>query len=232
MRSPAQSMKTEPVALVPGLMVEQLESVGILAVLIVDDALDAIPLARVLMENGIRGMELTLRTPAAFEALEEIHKSVPEMFAGVGTVLNAEQVSAAKRHGSAFGVAPGYNRDVVAAAALAGLPFAPGISTPSEIEGAVSQGCRILKFFHAEGMGGSRYLQAINAPYKHLGLRYIPLGGLGSHNLREYLALPEVIAIGGSWIAPQALIQAKDWGAIARNAKEASSIFREVRGGA
>ena len=225
-------MYNEAGGVAPPPMVDQLASVGIMAVLIVDDAQDAVPLARVLMENGIRGMELTLRTPAAFDALDAIRTGVPEMFAGVGTVLTSEQVSAARRHGSAFGVAPGYNRDVVAAAALAGLPFAPGISTPSEIEGAVSQGCRILKFFHAEGMGGTRYLQAINAPYKHLGLRYIPLGGLGSHNLREYLALPEVVAIGGSWIAPQALIQAKDWGAIARNAKEASSIFREVRGGA
>lgn len=225
-------MRNEAGGAAPPPMVERLASVGIMAVLIVDDALDAVPLARVLLENGIRGMELTLRTPAAFDALDAIRKGVPEMFAGVGTVLTGEQVLAAKHHGSAFGVAPGYNRDIVAAASLAGLPFAPGISTPSEIEGAVSQGCQILKFFHAEGMGGTRYLQAINAPYKHLGLRYIPLGGVGSHNLREYLALPEVVAIGGSWIAPQALIQAKDWGAIARNAKEASSIFREVRGGA
>ncbi len=216
--------------LVPPAMVKQLESVGIMAVLVVDDAQDAVPLARLLIENGIRGMELTLRTSAAFEALEMIRHAVPEMFAGVGTVLTTEQVLAAKLHGSAFGVAPGYNSDVVAAASAAGLPFAPGVATPSEIEGAFNQGCQILKFFHAEGMGGAKYLQAINAPYKHLGLRYIPLGGLGAHNLRDYLALPEVVAIGGSWIAPQAMIKAKDWTAIARNAKEASSIFEEVRG--
>lgn len=212
-------------------MVERLEATGIMAVLIVDDAQDAVQLARVLLENGIQGMELTLRTAAAMESLCEIRKSVPEMFAGVGTVLTPEQVNEAKRNGSAFGVAPGYNREVVAAAAAAGLPFAPGIATPSEIEGAYSQGCSVLKYFHAEGMGGIEYLKGINAPYKHLGLRYIPLGGVGLHNLRDYLALKEVIAIGGSWIAPQDLIQAKDWTAIARNAREASAILRDVRGG-
>ena len=218
-------------ALVPPDMLERLEATGIMAVLIVDDAQDAVQLARVLLENGIQGMELTLRTDAAMEALCEIRKSVPEMFAGVGTVLTPEQVDVAKRNGSAFGVAPGYNREVVAAAATVGLPFAPGIATPSEIEGAYSQGCSVLKYFHAEGMGGIEYLKGINAPYKHLGLRYIPLGGVGLHNLRDYLALKEVIAIGGSWIAPQDLIQRKDWTSIARNAKEASAILRDVRGG-
>lgn len=217
-------------ALVPPDMVERLETTGIMAVLIVDDARDAVQLARVLLENGIQGMELTLRTDAAIESLCEILKSVPEMFAGVGTVLTHEQVDEAKRNGSAFGVAPGYNPEVVAAAAAVGLPFAPGIATPSEIEGAYSQGCSVLKYFHAEGMGGIEYLKGINAPYKHLGLRYIPLGGVGLHNLRDYLALKEVIAIGGSWIAPQDLIQAKDWPSIARNAKEASAILRDVRG--
>lgn len=225
-------MNTATRAAVPPAMVAQLESVGILAVLIVDDVQDAVPLARVLMDHGIRGMELTLRTPAAFTALDAIRAEVPAMFSGVGTVLTAEQVRAAKDHGSAFGVAPGYNREVVAAANAMGLPFAPGIATPSEIEGAYSQGCQVLKYFPAEGMGGIPYLQSINAPYRHLGLRYIPLGGVGAHNLREYLALPEVIAIGGSWIAPQGLIQARDWRAIARNAEQAAKIFREVRGGA
>lgn len=217
-------------ALVPPDMVERLEATGIMAVLIVDDAKDAVKLASVLLENGIQGMELTLRTDAAIESLCEIRQSVPEMFTGVGTVLTKEQVDEAKRNGSAFGVAPGYNREVVAAAAAAGLPFAPGISTPSEIEGAYSQGCSILKYFHAERMGGIGYLKAINAPYKHLGLRYIPLGGVGVHNLRDYLKLKEVIAIGGSWIAPQEMIQAKDWTSIAQNAKEASTIFRDMRG--
>lgn len=217
---------------VPQDIVERLETTGIMAVLIVDDVRDAVKVACTLLENGICGMELTLRTEAAIESLREIRKSVPEMFAGVGTILTKEQVGEAKQNGASFGVSPGYNREVVAAATLAELPFAPGIATPSDIEGAYSQGCSILKYFHAEAMGGVEYLKAINSPYKHLRLRYIPLGGVGVHNLRDYLALKEIIAIGGSWIAPQELIRAKDWASIARNAKEASTILRDIRGGA
>jgi 2-dehydro-3-deoxyphosphogluconate aldolase/(4S)-4-hydroxy-2-oxoglutarate aldolase len=216
--------------MVPKDVADRIANSGIIAVLVIDDVQDAVPVARTLLENGIGGMELTLRTDAAIESLRAIRAAVPEMFAGVGTILTREQVKLAKDNGAAFGVAPGYNRDVVAAAIEAGLPFSPGIATPSEIEGALSQGCRLLKFFHAEGMGGVDYLKGINAPYKHLGLRYIPLGGVSLANLRQYLAMKEIIAIGGSWIAPQELIKAKDWAAIARNAREASAIFREMRG--
>ena len=216
--------------MVPKDVADRIANSGIIAVLVIDDVQDAVPVARTLLENGIGGMELTLRTDAAIESLRAIRAGVPDMFAGVGTILTREQVKLAKDNGAAFGVAPGYNRDVVAAAIEAGLPFAPGIATPSEIEGALSQGCRLLKFFHAEGMGGVDYLKGINAPYKHLGLRYIPLGGVSLANLRQYLAYKDIIAIGGSWIAPQELIKAKDWAAIARNAREASAIFREMRG--
>jgi len=216
--------------MVPKDVADRIANSGIIAVLVIDDVQDAVPVARTLLENGIGGMELTLRTDAAIESLRAIRAAVPEMFAGVGTILTREQVKLAKDNGAAFGVAPGYNRDVVAAAIEAGLPFAPGIATPSEIEGALSQGCRILKYFHAEGMGGIDYLKGINAPYKHLGLRYIPLGGVSLANLRQYLAYKDIIAIGGSWIAPQELIKAKDWAAIAKNAREASAIFREMRG--
>lgn len=216
--------------MVPKDVEDRIASSGIIAVLVIDDLRDAVQVARTLLDNGIGGMELTLRTEAAIESLRAIRVAVPEMFAGVGTILTREQVRLAKDNGAAFGVAPGYNRDVVAAASEAGLPFAPGIATPSEIEGALSQGCKILKYFHAEGMGGVDYLKGINAPYKHLGLRYIPLGGVSLANLRQYLAMKEIIAIGGSWIAPQELIKAKDWATIARNAREASAIFHEVRG--
>jgi 2-dehydro-3-deoxyphosphogluconate aldolase/(4S)-4-hydroxy-2-oxoglutarate aldolase len=216
--------------MVPKDVVDRIAKSGIIAVLVIDDVRDAVPVAQTLLDNGIGGMELTLRTDAAIESLRAIRAAVPEMFAGVGTILTKAQVKLAKDNGAAFGVAPGYNREVVAAAIAAGLPFAPGIATPSEIEGALSQGCRLLKYFHAEGMGGVEYLKGINAPYKHLGLKYIPLGGVSLANLRQYLAFKDIIAIGGSWIAPQELIKAKDWAAIARNAREASAIFHEMRG--
>ena len=216
--------------MVPKDVVDRIAKSGIIAVLVIDDVRDAVPVAQTLLDNGIGGMELTLRTDAAIESLRAIRAAVPEMFAGVGTILTKAQVKLAKDNGAAFGVAPGYNRAVVAAAIAAGLPFAPGIATPSEIEGALSQGCRLIKYFHAEGMGGVEYLKGINAPYKHLGLKDIPLGGVSLANLRQYLAFKDIIAIGGSWIAPQELIKAKDWAAIAKNAREASAIFREMRG--
>lgn len=215
--------------MMPGEIAERLERTGIIAVLVIDNPDDAPHLARTLLSNGIGAMELTLRTDAALESLRRIRWEVPEMFAGVGTILTREQVAAAKENGAAFGVAPGYNREVVGFAGESGFPYAPGIATPSEIEGAVSQGCRILKYFHAEGMGGIEYLKGINSPYKHLGLRYIPLGGVSPANLRQYLALKEIIAIGGSWIAPQDLIKARDWTTIAKNAREAAEIFGQAR---
>lgn len=214
----------------PPLTVNKIKEAGIIAVLVIDDVKDAVPAAQTLIENGIRGMELTLRTDTALESLKAIIKAVPEMFAGVGTILTKTQVLQVKDAGAAFGVSPGYNREVVDMASEIGLPFAPGVATPSEIEGALSQGCKILKYFHAEGMGGLEYLKGINAPYKHLGLQYIPLGGVSPANLRQYLEAREIIAVGGSWIAPQDLIKAKNWGAIAKNAKEASAVLRQVRG--
>jgi 2-dehydro-3-deoxyphosphogluconate aldolase / (4S)-4-hydroxy-2-oxoglutarate aldolase len=210
-------------------IVTRIANTGIIAVLVVDDPEVSVTLARTLLDNGILGMELTLRTESALECLRRIRDSVPGMMAGIGTILTPGQVKSSLKNGAEFGVAPGYNREVVACAREAGLPFAPGIATPSELEGALSQGCGVLKLFPAEGMGGIEYLKSINAPYKHLGIKYIPLGGISASNLASYLAMKEVIAVGGSWIAPQELIRAKDWTKIGNNAREAMEIFRSVR---
>jgi 2-dehydro-3-deoxyphosphogluconate aldolase / (4S)-4-hydroxy-2-oxoglutarate aldolase len=216
--------------LIPNQLEQKIGESGIIAVLVIDNPDLAVPLAKTLFENGIQAMELTLRTDTALESLRRICSEVPEMLAGVGTILSPMQISEAQSAGAAFGVAPGYNRDVVAAAAEIDFPFGPGISTPSEIEGAVSQGCRVLKYFHAEGLGGTSYLKGINAPYGFLNLKYIPLGGLKKDNIRPYLEMPEILALGGSWIAPQKLIQQRNWAEIGKNAVEAMKIFREVRG--
>jgi 2-dehydro-3-deoxyphosphogluconate aldolase/(4S)-4-hydroxy-2-oxoglutarate aldolase len=215
---------------IPEVLERQLEKAGIIAVLVMDDAGNAVRVARTLLDNGVTAMELTLRTEAALESLQRIIKEVPEMNAGVGTILKKDQLADVKQAGASFGVAPGYNAAIVEHAQKIGLPFAPGIATPSEIEGAVSQGCRILKYFHAEGMGGTRYLKGIHAPYGFLKLRYIPLGGLKLSNIREYLEMPEIIAIGGSWIAPRNVIHNEDWDRIAQNAADAVKILHEVRG--
>ena len=202
---------------------------GIMAVLIVDEVKDAVPLARALLAGGVEIMELTLRTLAALEALKKIKAEVPEMTAGIGTILTPEQVLAAKAAGAVFGVSPGMNPRVVAQAKEAGLPFAPGIATPSDIEAALEFGCRLLKFFPAETCGGIKHLKSICAPYAHLGLKFVPLGGLTQENFGVYLTLSVVTAVGGSWLAPREAIKNNDWQTITRNAAQAVATITTLR---
>jgi 2-dehydro-3-deoxyphosphogluconate aldolase/(4S)-4-hydroxy-2-oxoglutarate aldolase len=201
------------------------------AVLVIDEVEAAVPLARALVEAGLDIMELAMRTPASMAALERIVSEVPEMLAGVGTILQPEQVLEAKRRGAAFVVTPGTNRRVIESAAASGIPIAPGIAVPSDIETALEYGCRLLKFFPAEPQGGLAYLKAIHAPYAHLGLEYIPLGGVSEANCRTYVADRSVIAVGGSWIAPRERIAAKDWKGIGEVAARAVAACRREEGG-
>src|SRR5690606_7036379 len=150
----------------------------------------AVPVAEALLAGGVNAMELTLRTPAALSALRRIRKAVPDMLTGIGTILTPAQVREAFDSGAAFGVAPGMNPKVVEAAIDAGLPFAPGICTPSDIARAVEFDRKWLKFFPAEPLGGLKYLETIAAPYRHLGLKYIPLGGLNPSNCAHWLSSP------------------------------------------
>lgn len=207
----------------------KLAETGIVAVLVIDNASDAVPLARALLAGGVDVMELTLRTPAAMEALKAVRAEVSEMIAGVGTILTPDQLNKAVAAGAAFGVAPGLNPRILTAARDAGLSFAPGILTPTDIELAVEQGCQLLKFFPAEPSGGLAYLKAINAPYAHLGLRYIPLGGLNARNMTAYLGDSSVSALGGSWLAPRDLIKARAWQQITALAAEAVQIIKTSR---
>ncbi|MDD3118695.1 MAG: bifunctional 4-hydroxy-2-oxoglutarate aldolase/2-dehydro-3-deoxy-phosphogluconate aldolase [Victivallales bacterium] len=211
-------------------LAEKIRQGGIIAVLVIDDASKAAKLAETLLENGINAMELTLRTDSAVAALKEIRKNVPEMIAGCGTVLTPDQVKQVYDAGAAFAVAPGFNRRVVECALNLGLSYAPGIATPSDIEAAVELGCRLLKFFPAETSGGIKHLKSMAAPYQHLGLSFIPLGGLNAVNLKSYIECPLVGAVGGSWIAKRDAIAAEDWGTIAKNAAEAVAIVKSVRG--
>jgi 2-dehydro-3-deoxyphosphogluconate aldolase/(4S)-4-hydroxy-2-oxoglutarate aldolase len=198
-------------------------------VLVVDRVEDGVPLARALLDGGVTVMELTLRTSAALGALRAIRESVPEMLAGVGTILSATQVVEAVEAGGAFGVAPGFNPRVVEAARNSGLPFAPGVATPTDIEAAIEAGCRLLKFFPCEPMGGLPYLKAMAAPYQHLGLGFVPLGGIHAGNMAAYLAEPSVAALGGSWLAPRQLIATGDWQAIRNLAAEATATIASCR---
>jgi len=210
-------------------LASSIEKTGIVAVLVVDDAKDAVPLARALLAGGVNAIELTLRTPAALDALREITAAVPEVIAGVGTILTAGQVQQAVEAGASFGVAPGLNPQVLSAAREAGLSFAPGILTPSDIEAALEHDCKLLKFFPAEPSGGLAYLKAMSAPYAHLGLRFIPLGGLNAKNMAAYLADTSVAALGGSWLAPRDLIKAGHWEKITALSAEAVQIIQATR---
>ena len=203
---------------------------GVIAVLVIDRTEDAVPTAKALIDNGINAIELTLRTSAALDALQEIKANVPEMIIGVGTVLEPGQIRRIVDNGASFAVAPGLNPAVIEEAKKKQLPFAPGVVTPSDIECAIELGCDVLKFFPAEPSGGMNYLKSMSGPYKHLDLKYIPLGGLNAKNMREYLESDLVPAIGGSWLAASNLIAQENWSQIARNAKEASSIVKEIRG--
>lgn len=194
----------------------------VLAVVVLDRVEDAVPLAAALLRGGVRGMELTLRTPAALDGVRAIRAALPDMMVGVGTILTPEQLVQAQEAGADFGVSPGMNPRVVDAAIQQGFPFAPGVATPSEIEAAMEKGCRLLKFFPCGALGGLNVLKILVAPYEHLGLRFIPLGGIDGENMQDYLAHDFIAAAGGSWLAPKKLIEAGNWGEIEARARAAS----------
>jgi 2-dehydro-3-deoxyphosphogluconate aldolase/(4S)-4-hydroxy-2-oxoglutarate aldolase len=216
--------------LFPDKLSAHLYNTGVIAVLMIDDVVDAVPLARALLAGGVDGIELTLRTAVAMQALRSIRAELPEMMVGVGTILSPQQVREVKEAGASFGVSPGMNPRVVSEAVRLGLAFAPGVCTPTDIELAVEQGCRLMKFFPSEPSGGLPYLRTIAAPFAHLGVKYIPLGGVNAENAERYLREPSVQALGGSWLAPRELIARKNWEAITANAREASAIVKSVRG--
>ena len=213
----------------PDAIAAQIGNCGVIAVLVIDRVEDAVFVARALIGGGVSAMELTLRTPAAIDALRAIKRDVPEMLAGAGTVITPAQVGQVLEAGADFAVSAGTNRRVVEETGRLGLPFAPGIATPSDIEQALEFGCRLLKFFPAEAGGGLAYLKSMAAPYAHLGLKFIPLGGLDAGNMKSYLREPIVQGIGGSWLAPRELIRVRNWDAIRRNAAAAAAVVRELK---
>ncbi len=214
----------------PSELAGELSADGLLAVLTVERVEDAAPLARALVAGGVRVMELALRTPAAWDCLRAIRAEVPEMLAGLGTVLTSDQLREAREAGAAFGVSPGLSHGLLREAREMGFPYAPGVMTPGEVQAAVEHGCRFLKYFPAESAGGLSHLRSMNAPFAHLGLRYIVLGGLTETNASAYLADPSVAVLGGSWIAPAELIARRDWDTIQTRAERARALVDAVRG--
>lgn len=179
---------------------ERLRSLGIVPVIVIDDAALAVPLAEALVRGGLSCAEITFRTPAAAESIRRIADAVPDLLVGAGTVLTPAQVEQATGAGARFIVAPGFSPATADACAAAAVPFFPGVCTPTEIEAALRQDLRVLKFFPAEPMGGLAYLKAIAAPYAMI--EFIPTGGITAARLPEYLSFRRVLACGGSWMAP------------------------------
>lgn len=210
-------------------IITKIDEAGIVAVLVIDELKHALPLAKALLAGGVNSIELTLRTDAALDAAKLIKKELPEINLGFGTVLTVDQVKAVVDLGADFAVSPGCNPKVIAEAIKLGLSFAPGIMTPSDIEIAVEQGCRILKYFPAETSGGMPHLENMVAPYGYLGLKFIPLGGCSMQNARTYLESPLITAIGGSWIAKRPLILAEKWDEITANAIEITDLIKDIR---
>ncbi|MDC7248302.1 MAG: bifunctional 4-hydroxy-2-oxoglutarate aldolase/2-dehydro-3-deoxy-phosphogluconate aldolase [Sphaerochaetaceae bacterium] len=210
-------------------IIDILEKKGIVAVLVIDDLDTAVDSAKALVKGGITAIELALRTPVSYEAIELIHKNVPEMMIGVGTVIKPGQAQKVKELGASFAVAPGLNPKIMKEAKECGLPFAPGISTASELEKAVELGCNLVKLFPAEALGGIKYFKAMTGPYKYLKIKYFPLGGVSEENLPIWASEKDICPIGGSWIAKGDLIKEKNYTEITKRAREAVKIYKEIK---
>jgi 2-dehydro-3-deoxyphosphogluconate aldolase/(4S)-4-hydroxy-2-oxoglutarate aldolase len=210
----------------PDPLAERLARSGVVAVVTVENPEDAAPIARALLAGGVGAIELTFRTARAAEAIRRIRAEVPEILVGAGTLLNRAHVEAAIEVGAEFGVAPGCNPSTIAAARECGLPFAPGVMTPTDMEIALEHGCRVLKYFPASNLAGPSALESMAAPFAHLGLRFIPLGGINLASLPQWLASPSVLCVGGSWLAPREVIQRQDWAALQRDAQQAAEVVR------
>jgi 2-dehydro-3-deoxyphosphogluconate aldolase/(4S)-4-hydroxy-2-oxoglutarate aldolase len=215
--------------LFPENIIEQMEKVGVVTGFSVEKLEHAVPIAEALLAGGLNVIELTLRTPAALDALQAICEEVPEIVAGVGTILTPEQARQVKEAGATFGVSPGMNPEVIKACKNLELPFAPGIVSPSDLEAAISLGCRFVKFFPAEAAGGVVYLRSMSTPYKHMNVRYFPLGGINVDNMAYYLNEPNVPTVGGSWIVKKDLVEKEDWAGIRSRAQEVrQAVFGKI----
>ncbi|WP_322862005.1 bifunctional 4-hydroxy-2-oxoglutarate aldolase/2-dehydro-3-deoxy-phosphogluconate aldolase [Aeromonas allosaccharophila] len=204
---------------------EQLQALKVIPVIAIEQAEDIIPLGAALVNNRLPVAEITFRSAAAVEAIRLLRQSQPEMLIGAGTVLNREQVIAAKEAGATFIVSPGFNPNTVKACQELDIPIIPGVNNPSTIEAALEMGLTTLKFFPAEASGGAAMIKALLAPYTQVKL--MPTGGISTHNIGEYLAIPRVIACGGSWMVDKGLIEKKDWQEIGRLTRAAVKLTQE-----
>jgi 2-dehydro-3-deoxyphosphogluconate aldolase/(4S)-4-hydroxy-2-oxoglutarate aldolase len=199
-----------------------LDLAPVVPVVVVEDAAHAVPLARALVAGGLPAIEVTLRTPAALDAIRAIADEVPGAVVGAGTVITPEQVTRCVDAGARFLVSPGWTDALLTAMRASGVPFLPGVSTTSEVVALLERGVREMKFFPAQAAGGTAYLASLAAPLPQA--RFCPTGGIGTGNAAEYLALPNVGCVGGSWMVPADAVAAGDWDRVETLARTAAGL--------
>ena len=209
-------------------ILKKIEAIGIVPVVVIDDAKDAVPLAKALMDGGIPAAEVTFRTAAAEDAIRAIRAAYPEMLVGAGTVLTDEQADRALQAGASFIVSPGLNQKHVEYVLSKGALMIPGVVTPSEIELGLSMGLEVLKFFPAEPSGGLSMIKALTSAY--VNLKLMPTGGINAKNAEEYLKDPHILAVGGSWMVKKDLIREGRFDEIQKMTEEAAALVKRVRG--
>lgn len=209
-------------------MQEQLQKFGVVPVVVLNNAKDALPLAKALIEGGLPCAEVTFRTEAAEESIRQMAEKYPEMLVGAGTVLTIEQVDRAVNAGAKFIVSPGFDPEIVDYCLSREIPIFPGCVTPSEVAQAVKRGLKVVKFFPAEQYGGVSTIKALAAPYTMV--RFMPTGGVSIKNLKDYLSCDKIIACGGSWMVKGDLIEAGEFDKIREMTKEAVTLAEEIRG--
>lgn len=209
-------------------ILKKIQEIGIVPVVVLDDAKNALPLGKALMEGGLPCAEVTFRTAAAEESIRIMAENFPDMLVGAGTVLTIDQVDRAVAAGAKFIVSPGLNPKVVKYCVEKGIVITPGCANPSDVEQAIEHGLEVVKFFPAEQAGGLNYIKAIAAPY--VGVNFMPTGGINPKNVRDYLAYNRILACGGSWMVKGDLINAGEWDKIKELTAEAAQIVKESRG--
>ena len=207
-------------------IVETLKSAGIIPVIVIEDEAKAVPLAKALVDGGLPVLEVTFRTKAAAGAIAKIKAEVQGTVVGAGTLLTKDQVKAAKDAGAEFGVAPGFDPAIVSYAQELGLPMVPGIATASELSQALTAGVPMVKFFPAEAAGGVKMIKNLLGAFRFTGVKFMPTGGINAQNVKDYLAVPEIVACGGTWIVPKDALASDDWEKVRSLAAEASAIAK------
>ena len=209
------------------LTVEQVAACGVVPVVVLEDAEQAVPTAKALLAGGINAMEITFRTSAAKASIAKVAAEVPEMIVGAGTVVNVEQLHDALEAGAKFIVSPGSDADVIREAMALNVPVMPGVVTPSEIMMGLKLGVRVFKFFPAESFGGLKTIKALCGPFPQI--RFIPTGGINQNNAAEYFKNPKIVAVGGSWMVTKDMVAAGDFDGITEKSAAATALFREIR---